>query len=259
MVILKTDSDIERIHKACRIVAQTLDKLAQHVQPGVSTLELDRVAEHEIRQAGARPAFKGYRGFPSTLCVSINQEVVHGIPSERKLKDGDIVSLDLGAIWEGFYGDAARSFAVGTITPEARRLLEVTRQSLMIGIDQARPGNRIGDIGHAVQSFVEGHGYSVVREFVGHGIGRNLHEDPQIPNFGNRGQGPRIKPGMVLAIEPMVCMGGYEVRVLQDNWTAVTMDGSLAAHYEHSIAVTEDGPMILSELDGTNREPAGSL
>ncbi|MCI0606041.1 type I methionyl aminopeptidase [bacterium] len=248
MVHIKSLEEVEKIRKASLIVARTLQSLAQCVQEGISTLELDSVAESEILKAGARPAFKGYRGFPRTLCVSINEEIVHGIPSKRKLKDGDIVSLDLGAIWDGFYGDAARTFAVGRIAKEAQNLIDVTKESLRIAIDQARQGNRIGDIGFAVQKFVEGYGYSVVREFVGHGIGRNLHEDPQIPNYGKPGQGPRIKAGMVFAIEPMVCQGGPEVEILADNWTAITRDRSLAAHFEHTIAITENGPVVLSEI-----------
>ncbi|HSE41013.1 MAG TPA: type I methionyl aminopeptidase [Acidobacteriota bacterium] len=250
MVIFKSQNEIDRIRKASQIVAWTLNVLEAHVQPGITTRELDQIAESEIRKAGAKPAFKGYRGFPATLCVSINEEVVHGIPSgDRKLKEGDIVGLDLGCIWEDFYGDAARTYPVGKVTEESHRLLKITEESLMIGIDQARPGNRIGDIGYAVQAHAEGNGYTVVRDFVGHGIGRNLHEDPQIPNYGNRGQGPRIKAGMVLAIEPMVCQGKADVEVLSDNWTAVTKDGSLAAHFEHSVAITENGPEILSRVD----------
>ena len=249
MVIFKSQEEIDRIRKASQIVARTLGVLGSHVQAGITTRELDQIAESEIRKAGAKPAFKGYRGFPATLCVSINEEVVHGIPSDRKLKVGDIVGLDLGCIWEDFYGDAARTFPVGQVSDESIRLLKITEESLMIGIDQARPGNRIGDIGYAVQAHAEGNGYTVVRDFVGHGIGRNLHEDPQIPNYGNRGQGPRIKAGMVLAIEPMVCQGLADVEVLSDNWTAVTKDGSLAAHFEHSIAITENGPEILSRVD----------
>lgn len=250
MVILKTKEEIDRIHKASQIVANTLEILGKHVHPGVSTLDLDGMAESEIRKMGAVPAFKGYRGFPATLCVAVNEVIVHGIPSQRKLKEGDIISLDLGAIWQGFYGDAARTFAVGAISEPAQKLIRVTRESLQIAIKHAVPGNRLGDIGYAVQSFVEEHGYSVVREFVGHGIGRNLHEDPQVPNYGKRGQGHRLKPGMVLAIEPMVCMGGPEVEILDDNWTAITKDGSLAAHFEHSIAITENGPVVLSEVNG---------
>jgi methionyl aminopeptidase len=246
MVIFKSQNEIDRIRKASQIVARTLNFLESHVQPGITTRELDQIAESEIRKAGAIPAFKGYRGFPATLCVSVNEEVVHGIPSDRKLKEGDIVGLDLGCIWEDFYGDAAKTYAVGEISEEAKRLLETTEKSLLIGIDQARVGNRIGDIGYAVQTLAESNGYSVVRDFVGHGIGRNLHEDPQVPNYGNRGQGPRIKAGMVIAIEPMICQGRADVEVLADNWTAVTRDGSLAAHFEHSIAITDNGPEILS-------------
>ncbi len=248
MVQIKSAEDVARMRKANHVVARTLQLLGQHVQPGITTLELDVIAENSIRKAGAKPAFKGYRGFPKTLCVSVNEEIVHGIPSHRKLKEGDIVGLDLGAIWDGFYGDAARTFAVGAISRTAQRLIDVTRQSLEKAIDQVRPGKRIGDIGYAVQAYVESHGYSVVREFVGHGIGRNLHEDPQVPNYGKPGQGPRLKPGMVLAIEPMVCEGGPEVEMMKDNWTAVTRDRSLSAHFEHSVVVTENGPVILSEI-----------
>ena len=243
---------MERIQMASQIVARTLDILGQHVRPGISTLELDAIAEAEILKAGAIPAFKGYRGFPATLCVAVNEVIVHGIPSQLRLKEGDIIGLDLGAIWKGFYGDAARTFAVGKISVSAQKLIDVTRQSLQIAIENAQPGNRLGDVGYAVQSFVEGHGYSVVREFVGHGIGRNLHEDPQVPNYGKKGQGPRIKPGMALALEPMVCVGGPEVEILDDNWTAITRDRQLAAHFEHSIAITSDGPMILSQSNGVH-------
>jgi methionyl aminopeptidase len=250
MVIFKTRDEITKIRKANQIVARTLSVLSRAVAPGVSTLELDDIAEREIRTAGAVPAFKGYRGYPATLCASINEEIVHGIPSGgRTLKEGDIIGLDLGAVWDGFYGDAALTLAVGRISTEAQRLIDVTRRSLMIAIEAAKTGNRIGDIGHAVQSFVEKQGYSVVRDFVGHGIGRSLHEDPQVPNYGSPGQGHRIKPGMVLAIEPMVCQGDSDVEVLQDNWTAVTRDRSLSAHFEHSIVITEKGPVILSSLD----------
>ncbi|HJZ12297.1 MAG TPA: type I methionyl aminopeptidase, partial [Acidobacteriota bacterium] len=191
MVILKSREEVEKMHRAGQIVAKTLNVLSEHIQPGITTMELDAIAEGEIRKAGAIPSFKGYRGFPASLCVSVNEEVVHGIPSHKKLKEGDVVSLDLGAIWQGFHGDAARTVTVGKAADQAMQLMRVTEQSLMLGIEQARAGNRIGDIGHAVQSFVERHGYSVVREFVGHGIGRNLHEDPQVPNYGNPGQGPR--------------------------------------------------------------------
>jgi methionyl aminopeptidase len=248
MVFLKSRDEVEKIYHASQIVARTLEVLGKHVKTGVTTKELDRIAETEIRKAGATPAFKGYRGFPATLCVSINEEIVHGIPSQRKLKEGDIVGLDLGAIWHGFYGDAARTFLVGGVSEAAQQLVNVTEQSLKLAIEQCKPGNRIGDIGHVVQSYAEKHGYSVVRDFVGHGIGRNLHEEPQVPNYGNRGQGPRLKPGLVIAIEPMVCAGRADVDVLSDDWTAVTRDGSLSAHFEHSVAITENGPWVLSEL-----------
>jgi methionyl aminopeptidase len=235
------------MHRACTIVVDTLGVLAAAAQPGVSTKELDRIAHDEIRKAGAKPAFLGYRGYPATLCISVNEEVVHGIPGSRKLADGDVVGLDLGCIVDGFYGDAARTVAVGNASPEAARLLKVTEESLREGIAQAWPGRRVGDIGHAVQKHAEASGYSVVREFVGHGIGTSLHEEPQVPNYGPPGRRERLVPGMCLAIEPMVNVGGPEVRVLDDDWTAVTVDGSLSAHFELSIAVTEHGPWILSE------------
>ncbi len=248
MIILKSLQEIEQIRKACLIVADVLEKMRSQVHPGVSTLALDEFAERFILAAGAKPAFKGYRGYPRTLCTSVNNEVIHGIPSkDAVLKPGDIVSIDVGAIVEGFYGDAAITLPVGKVAPEAERLMKVTEESLYRGIKQATDGNRLFDISHAVQNHVESNGYSVVRDFVGHGIGRNMHEDPQIPNFGNRGQGPRIKPGMVFAIEPMVNMGGSATVVKEDGWTAVTVDGSLSAHFEHTIAVMPDGPLILTK------------
>jgi methionyl aminopeptidase len=225
-----------------------LDNIRDQVQPGVSTQALDEFAERRILAAGAKPAFKGYRGYPKTLCTSVNHEVIHGIPSKDVvLKQGDIVSIDVGAIVDGLYGDAAITLPVGIITPEAERLIKVTEESLYRGINQAKAGNRLYDISHAVQHHVEAHGYSVVREFVGHGIGRSLHEDPQIPNFGPQGQGPRIKPGMVLAVEPMVNRGASATVVKEDGWTAVTADGSLSAHFEHTIAVMPDGPWVLTK------------
>jgi len=237
------------MYRANQIVAHTLEVLAEHVKPGITTKELDRIAEQEICSAGGVPAFKGYRGFPATLCVSINEEIVHGIPSsKRSLKDGDIVGLDLGAIWEGFYGDSARTISVGGVAPEAMELVKVTKESLELAIEKVKAGNRIGDIGSTVQIHAEKHGYSVVRDFVGHGIGRSLHEDPQVPNYGKEGHGPRLKPGMVIAIEPMVCMGRADVEMLSDNWTAVTADRSLSAHFEHSVAITDNGPWVLSKL-----------
>lgn len=248
MIILKSLQEIEKIRKASLIVADVLDGIRDMVRPGVSTQDLDAFAERFIVAAGAKPAFKGYRGYPKTLCTSVNNEVIHGIPSKNVvLKQGDIVSVDVGAIVEGFYGDAAITLPVGTIAPAAERLIRVTEESLSRGIDQAQPGNSLYDISHAVQHYVEANGYSIVREYVGHGIGRNLHEDPQIPNFGEAGKGPRLKPGMVLAIEPMVNAGGCATVVKEDNWTAVTADGSLSAHFEHTIAVTSDGPLILTK------------
>jgi len=248
MIILKSLQEIEKIRKACLIVADVLDAVRGMVKPGCATQALDEFAEQFIRAAGATPAFKGYRGYPKTLCTSVNSEVIHGIPSKDVvLKQGDIISVDVGAIVEGFYGDAALTVSVGTVTPEAERLMRVTEESLFRGITQAKAGNRLYDISHAVQSYAEANGYSVVREFVGHGIGRNLHEDPQIPNFGGAGQGPRLKTGMVLAIEPMVNAGGSSTIVRKDNWTAVTADGSLSAHFEHTIAIMPDGPWILTK------------
>jgi methionyl aminopeptidase len=247
MVILKSPQEIEKIRKACRVVANVLEGVRTKVRAGITTKELDDFAEQMIRDAGAKPAFKGYRGYPSTLCTSINEQVVHGIPSKGVvLKPGDIISIDVGAVVDGFYGDAAITVPVGSITNEAERLIKVTEESLLKGIAEAIPGNRLYDISAAVQSHVEAHGFSVVREFVGHGIGRSLHEDPQIPNFGERGGGPKIKAGMVLAIEPMVNAGGCVTRVKEDGWTAITADGSLSAHFEHTIAVMEDGPLILT-------------
>ncbi|HYA87506.1 MAG TPA: type I methionyl aminopeptidase [Nitrospirota bacterium] len=248
MIILKSLQEIEKIRKACLVVADVLDRIRDEIQPGVSTQSLDEFAERLILAAGAKPAFKGYRGYPKTLCTSLNNQVIHGIPSKTVvLKPGDIISVDVGAIIEGFYGDAAMTFPVGKISPEAERLTTVTEESLFRGIEQARPGNRLYDISHAVQHHVESHGYSVVREFVGHGIGRNMHEDPQIPNFGESGQGPRIKAGMVFAIEPMVNLGGSATVVTDDGWTAITVDGSLSAHFEHTVAVLPDGPWILTK------------
>jgi methionyl aminopeptidase len=230
------------------VVADVLEGLRDLVRAGVSTGALDEFAERKIVAAGARPAFKGYRGYPKTLCTSVNNEVIHGIPSkDAVLRQGDIVSIDVGAIVEGFYGDAAVTLPVGAVAPAAERLITATEESLYRGLEQARVGNRLYDISHAVQSYAEAHGYSVVREFVGHGIGRSLHEDPQIPNFGQRGQGPRLKAGMVLAVEPMVNLGASATLVRQDGWTAVTADGSLSAHFEHTVAVMPDGPWILTK------------
>jgi methionyl aminopeptidase len=250
MIILKSREEIEKIRKACLIVADVLDGIVDIIKPGIHTQALDEFAEKRIVAAGALPAFKGYRGYPKTLCTSLNSQVVHGIPSrDVVLNEGDIISVDVGAIVEGFYGDAARTFPVGAIAPEAAKLVKVTEEALYKGIAEAHAGNRLFDISAAVQEHAESHGYSVVREFVGHGIGRNMHEDPQIPNFGVHGQGPRIKSGMVFAIEPMVNRGGSATVVLQDGWTAVTADGSLSAHFEHTIAVLPEGPWILTRKE----------
>jgi methionyl aminopeptidase len=248
MIIIKSHREIEQLKRSNTIVAEVFEKLKGMIVPGITTKELDQVAEEYIVLKGARPAFKGYRGFPATLCISINEEVVHGIPSQRRLKEGDIVSLDVGVDFVGYYGDAAITFPVGEVDPEAKRLLEVTEKALYIGIEKAKVGNRLFDISYAIQGWVESHGFSVVRDFVGHGIGRDLHEEPQIPNFGAPHQGPRLEKGMVFALEPMVNEGTYEVRVLSDGWTVVTADGKRSAHFEHTIAITEDGAEILSAL-----------
>jgi methionyl aminopeptidase len=246
MIHIRTPQEIEIMRQSNRLVAQVLQRLRQAIKPGCTTKELDQMAERLIRAAGATPAVKGYRGYPAALCVSINEEVVHGIPGPRRLREGEIVSLDVGALLNGYYGDAAITCPVGEVSEEAARLLEVTQQALFQGIEQAKDGKRLLDISSAVQSWVESHGFSVVRDFVGHGIGRNLHEDPQVPNFGTPHQGPRLRPGMVLAIEPMVNVGSWEVQVLSDGWTVATADKSLSAHFEHTIAVTDKEADILS-------------
>lgn len=245
MIVLKTRGELELMDEANRIVHRVLDGIAELVAPGRTTRELDRFAEQTIRQAGGVPAFLGYKGYPATLCTSVNDVIVHGIPDDRALAEGDIVGVDCGVVFKGYYGDAARTFAVGRVGADAERLLAVTRQSLALAVERVRAGGRLSDIGHAVQDWVEQHGYSVVREFVGHGIGTAMHEEPQVPNYGDPGRGPRLKPGLVLAIEPMVNAGGPEVKVDADGWTARTRDGSLSAHFEFSVAVTESGPRIL--------------
>ena len=250
MIILKSQAEIEKMSKAGRIVADALAELRKLVKPGMTTLELDRFAESFIRGRNAIPAFKGYRDYPASLCTSVNDEVVHGIPSKRVLKEGDIIGMDLGAIVEGYYGDSAITVPVGDIDPETERLVQVTEASLYRAIDQVCDGNRLSDISNAIQTYVEGEGFSIVRDFVGHGIGRELHEEPQVPNFGKPGQGPRLRVGMVLAIEPMVNTGDHGVRILSDNWTAVTQDGSFSAHFEHTVAVTENGAKILTNRQG---------
>lgn len=246
MILTKSLVELEYMREAGRITAKALRVVGEAVHPGVRTAELDRIAEECIRAEGAVPAFKGYHGFPGTLCTSVNEQVVHGIPGRRKLKEGDIVSVDCGAIIDGFYGDSALTFSVGHITVEARRLLDATAASLEAGIARCRDGMRLHDIGAAVQSVAEGAGFSVVREYVGHGIGRAMHEDPQVPNYGKAGTGPTLKMGMVLAIEPMINAGDYDVHSLSDGWTVVTSDSSLSAHFEHTVAITENGPMILT-------------
>jgi methionyl aminopeptidase len=246
VIIYKSREEIETMDRCNRVVTQILASLARAVAPGVTTADLDRLAERMCRDAGVRPAFKGYRGYPSVLCASVNEEVVHGIPSSKKvLKDGDIIGLDFGVVLEGYYGDAAVTVPVGSISREAEDLLRVTRESLQRGIEAALPGARLSDISAAVQGHVESQGYSVVREFVGHGIGTALHEDPQVPNYGVAGSGPVLKEGLALAIEPMVNVGGPGVRIHADGWTASTLDGSLSAHFERSIAITESGPLVL--------------
>lgn len=252
-IVLKAPWELALLRRSNRLVAETLAALAQQVKAGVTTLELDRFAEQYLRTHGARPAFKGYRNYPFTLCTSINEQVVHGLPSSRRLEEGDILSLDMGAIVDGYYGDAAVTLPVGRISAEAERLLQVTRECLDRAIAAAQHGARLMDISGAVQEHAETHGFSVVRVFVGHGIGKDLHEAPQIPNFVDpgRGRGPVLKPGMVLAIEPMVNAGGPEVRVLEDTWTAVTADGSLSAHFEHTVAITENGTEVLTVLEAT--------
>ena len=246
MIIIKSKEEIELLRKSNQIVVHILKALRKIIKPGITTLELDSYAEEQIRKKGAIPAFKGYRGFPANLCVSVNEQLVHGIPDSRRLKEGDIVSMDLGVVRSGFYGDAAITVPVGKISQEATRLLDVTQNALYKGIEQAKAGGRLHDISHAIQSWVEGSGFSVVRDFVGHGIGRNLHEEPQIPNFGLPNRGVQLKAGMVLALEPMVNVGTWKVKIEPDGWTVVTMDGSLCAHFEHTIAITEDGPDILT-------------
>ncbi|MDX1763002.1 MAG: type I methionyl aminopeptidase [bacterium] len=248
MIILKHPDEVEKLYRANQIVAHLLEMLREHVVPGVTTLELDRMAEEFIRKANAKPAFKGYRGYPATLCTSINEVVVHGIPSKQRVRDGDLVSIDVGVILDGYFGDAARTFGVGHVSEAGQRLIDVTREALVKGIEKATVAHRLFDISAAIQGFVEGHSFSVVRAFVGHGIGRNLHEEPQVPNFGQPNQGPRLKAGMVLAIEPMVNLGGWQVEILEDHWTTVTIDRSLSSHFEHSVAILNGETRILSQV-----------
>lgn len=248
MITLKSQNEIGQMRKAGQLLARVFEVLEGNITPGITTKELDAMCESQIRSLGAEPSFKGYRGFPGSICASINEEVVHGIPGERVLQSGDIVSVDIGLFVDGFHADAAKTFGCGTIDPSAERLIRVTRESLERGIELAIVGNRLSDISHAIQSHAETAGYSVVRDFVGHGIGRSMHEDPQVPNFGAAGFGPRLKEGMTLAIEPMVNVGSFEVVILANGWTVVTLDGSLSAHFEHTVAITKDGPLILTKL-----------
>jgi methionyl aminopeptidase len=246
MIYRKRPDELDAMRRAGRVVAETLCVVRDAVKPGITTAELDAIGEREIRARGAIPSFLGYRGFPATLCISLNHEIVHGIPGEHVVNDGDLVKLDCGAIVDGFHGDSAMTICVGDVQPEARKLSEVTKQALLAGIEQARVGNRVGDIANAVQTICQAEGFGVVREYVGHGIGRSLHEDPPIPNHGRPGKGIRLQEGMVIAIEPMINIGSHETRLLDDEWTVVTADGSLSSHWEHTIAITEDGPEILT-------------
>jgi methionyl aminopeptidase len=248
MIVCRSSAEIDKLRRVNQLVGRILGDLRQLVVPGATTKDIDAAAEAMVREAGAEPAFKGYHGYPATVCASVNEQVVHGIPSSRKLVEGDVLSLDMGAKLEGFFGDCAVTIPVGRVSPDAATLLRVTQEALFHGIDAVKPGARVSDIGEAVQRHVEAHGFSVVREFVGHGIGTSLHEEPQIANYGPAGRGPRLSEGMVLAIEPMVNAGGAGVKVLNDGWTAVTRDGSLSAHFEHTVVVTDSGCEILTRL-----------
>lgn len=247
MIVLKTGRELSVMREACRISAGALQLVGKAIEPGITTAELDKIAENYIRSKGAVPNFKNYQGYPATACISVNNEVIHGIPSRKRvIKQGDIVSVDLGALFNGYHGDNAATFACGDVSEEAKRLMDATRESLYEGIKAAVAGGRIGDIGHAVQSYIEARGYSVVRKFVGHGIGTKLHEAPEVPNFGAPSRGIRLMPGMTLAIEPMVNAGGSEVEIMPDGWTVLTKDGSLSAHFEHTVAITSSGPQIMT-------------
>ena len=252
-MIIYCEEEVRAIKRSNQIVATILNELETMIKPGIRTKELDEWAETRAREMGAIPAFKGYRDYPASLCTSINEEIVHGIPSSRSLREGDILSLDFGVLYEGYYGDAAATFPVGKITPQAKKLIQTAKEAFYKGLEQAKVGNRMSDISHAIQSYVESQGFSVIRSFVGHGIGLSLHEEPQIPNFGLPGRGLKIKPGMVFALEPMIAMNDWNVEILDDNWTAITKDRSLSAHYEHTVAVTQEGAQILSLLDGGKR------
>jgi methionyl aminopeptidase len=246
-IMIKSAAEIQAMRRSGEALRKVHEAVRAVVGPGITTMDLERAAEAKVEELGVKPAFKGYHGYPAVLCTSVNSEVIHGIPNDRRtLKDGDVVSIDCGVVVDGFYSDAAVTYPVGTLKPEVQKLLRVTEASLYAAIEKAVPGGRLFDISHAVQSMCEGEGLSVVREFVGHGIGRSMHEDPQLPNVGSAGKGPRLKPGMVLAIEPMINLGRPDVKVLEDGWTAVTVDGSYSAHFEHTVAITKDGPVILT-------------
>ncbi|QJA09888.1 type I methionyl aminopeptidase [Romboutsia sp. CE17] len=248
MIVIKSKKEIELMREAGKIVAETHELLKEAITPGISTLELDKIAEENIRKYNAIPSFKGYGGFPGSICASINEQVVHGIPGDQIVKEGDIISIDIGAYYKGYHADAAKTHGVGIISEEDRKLIEVTKESFYEGIKFAKLGYRLSDISHSIQAHVEKHGFSVVRDLVGHGVGTELHEDPQVPNYGPPGKGPRLREGMVIAIEPMINIGSYYVKTLSDGWTIVTIDGKKSAHYEHTIAITEDEPLILTKL-----------
>ncbi len=250
MITIKNRAEIEMMRRAGEVVAAAIAAAREVVRPGLTTADLDEVAAKVIRGRGAQPSFLGYRGFPNTICTSVNDEIVHGIPGGRTLREGDLLKLDVGAVVEGFHGDSAVTIAVGEVTPEASKLIETTERALWAGLAEARVGRRLGDIGAAVQTIAEGAGFSVVREYVGHGIGRSMHEEPPVPNYGTPGKGYKLTEGLVVAIEPMVNVGGYETRLLPDGWTVVTQDGSLSAHFEHTVAVTAEGPWVLTDAEG---------
>ncbi len=258
MIVIKSHEEIRLMAKAGEVTAKMLEELPEFIKPGISTKDIDRWCEAFISKHGMKPAFKGYGGFPGTACVSVNEEVVHGIPSKKRvLREGDIVSVDLGTIYKDYYSDAARTYPVGKISEENARLIRVAEESFFEGLRYARPGNRIGDVGHAIQQYVEEAGFSVIRDYTGHGVGRNLHEDPPVPNYGKAAHGPKLVPGMVIAVEPMIAAGDYDVEVLSNDWTAVTIDGSYAAHYENTVVITEDEPILLTRLE--NVQASGLL
>lgn len=249
MISVKNKDQIALMKQAGRITGEALALAGESIKPGMTTKQLDTIIRHHIEKCGAKPSFLGYGGFPGSACISINDEVIHGIPSSRVIEDGDIVKVDVGAYYKGFHGDSANTFAVGNVSDEAKKLIEVTKESFWHGIAEAKPGNRVGDIGYAIQTYVEGNGFSVVRKYIGHGVGADLHESPDVPNFGTKGRGPRLCAGMTIAVEPMVNIGTHEVKEKSDKWTVVTADGKLSAHYEHSIAITDDGVIVLTKID----------